>query len=114
MIQNYVFTVSCPCVTCQCILKGILIGRCRRDIYSSPLSATYMPANWVIIASDNGLSPIWHQAIILTNTGLLSVGPQGTNFSAILIKIQNFSFTKMHLKKKHLEDGGYFAEGEMT
>ena len=33
----------------------------------------------------------------LKNAGLLSTGPSGTNFSDILIKIQDFSFTKMHL-----------------
>ena len=31
----------------------------------------------VCIASDNGLSPIRRQAIILTNAGLLSIGPLG-------------------------------------
>ena len=50
------------------------------------------------IGSDNGLSPIRRQAIIWTNDGLLSIGPLGANFSEILIKIQNFSFTKTHLK----------------
>ena len=55
--------------------------------------------NWVSIGSDNGLLPIRRQAIILTNTGLLSIGLLETNFSEILIKIQNFSFTKMHLKR---------------
>ena len=48
--------------------------------------------------SDNGLSPVWHQAIIWSNGGLLSIGSLATNFSEILTKIQNFSFTKMHLK----------------
>ena len=52
----------------------------------------------VSIGSDNGLSPIRHQAIIWFSAELLSNGPLGTNFSEILIKIQNFSFTKMHLK----------------
>ena len=32
------------------------------------------------------------------NAGLLSIGPLGTNFSEILIKLQNFSFTKIRLK----------------
>ena len=50
------------------------------------------------IASDNDLSPIRHQASIYTNAGLLSIEPLGTNFSVILIKIQNFSFTTMHLE----------------
>ena len=38
------------------------------------------------------------QAIIETNSGILSIRPLGTNFSEILIKIQNISFTKKHLK----------------
>ena len=38
------------------------------------------------------------QAIICTNAGILLIGPLGTNFSEILIEIQTFSFTKMHLK----------------
>ena len=50
--------------------------------------------NQVSIGSDNGLLPIQHQAIISTNSGLLSIGPLGTNVSEMLIKIQNFSFTK--------------------
>ena len=39
-----------------------------------------MSVNWVSIGSDNGLSPIRRKAIILTNAGLLSIGPFGTNF----------------------------------
>ena len=56
--------------------------------------------NQVSIGSNDGLSPIRHQAIILTNAELLSIGTLATNFSEILTKIviQNFSFTKMHLK----------------
>ena len=38
-----------------------------------------------IIGSDNGLSPDWHQAIILANAGILLDGPVG--FSEILIGI---------------------------
>ena len=33
-----------------------------------------------IIASDNGLSPDWHQAIIWTNGGILLMRPLWTNF----------------------------------
>ena len=54
--------------------------------------------NLTIIGSDNGLSSGWGQAIIWTNAGILLVGPLGTNFSEILIRIHKFSFTKMHLK----------------
>ena len=51
-----------------------------------------------MIGSDNGLSPGRRQVIIWINAGLLSIGPLGTNFNENLIKMQNFSFTKMHLK----------------
>ena len=51
-----------------------------------------------IFGSDNGLSVDRRQAIIWTNAGLLLIGPLGTNFSEILIKILIFSFKKMRLK----------------
>ena len=51
-----------------------------------------------IIGSDNGLSPDQHQAIIWTNVGILFIWPLGTNFSEILIKIDTFSFRKIHSK----------------
>ena len=54
--------------------------------------------NLTIIGPDNGLSPGRRQAIIWTNSGILLIGPWGTNFSEILIGIQTFSFKKMHLK----------------
>ena len=52
----------------------------------------------IIIGSDNGLSPDRRQAIIWTNAGISLIGPLGTNFSEISIRIQTFSFKKMHLK----------------
>ena len=64
----------------------------------SPYCRVYASVNQVSIGSDNGLSPVWRQAIILTNAGLLSIEPLGTNFSYISLKIQYFSFMKMHLK----------------
>ena len=51
-----------------------------------------------IIGSDKGLSPGRRQAIIGTNTGILLIGPLATKFSENLIRIQKFSFKKMHLK----------------
>ena len=42
-----------------------------------------------IIASDNGLSPGQHQAIIWTNAGILLIGPLGTKLNEILIQIRN-------------------------
>ena len=54
--------------------------------------------NLTIIGSDNGLSPGRCQAIIWTNAGILLIGPSGKNFSEIFIKINKFSFMKMHFK----------------
>ena len=44
------------------------------------------------------MAPNRHQAIIKIIAGLLSIEPLGTNCSEILINIQNFSVTKMHMK----------------
>ena len=63
-----------------------------------PYCHIYASVNQVSIGSDNGLSPIRRQAIIETNAEILSTGLTRTNSSEILIKIQNFSFTKMSLK----------------
>ena len=69
---------------------------------------THSPEGWVmhiyvskltVIISDNGLLPDWCQAIIRSSAGILLIGPFGTNFNEILIKIQQFSFKKMCLKK---------------
>ena len=50
------------------------------------------------MGSDNSLLPGQHQAIIWTNAGILLIGPLWTKFSDILIKIDIYSFKKMHLK----------------
>ena len=52
---------------------------------------------WLIIGSDNGLSPVPCQDIFWTNARLLSIRPQGRYFNEISIEIQTVSFTKMHL-----------------
>ena len=57
----------------------------------------YMSLNLSITGSANGLSPDRHQDIIWTNAGILLIGRRGTNFNEILIKIQQFSLTKMAL-----------------
>ena len=70
----------------------------RRYMLTHLQCLIYALVNRVSTGSDNGLSPFQCQAIFWTNAGLLSIGLIGTNFSEIVIKIQNFSFTKMHLK----------------
>ena len=47
--------------------------------------------NYGKIGSDNCLSPGRYQAIIRTNSGLLLIGPFGTNLSDIVVEIQTFS-----------------------
>ena len=49
----------------------------------------------------------------LSKPMLLLIRPLGTNFNETLIKIQNFSFMKMHLKRC-LRNGGHFVQGEMS
>ena len=51
-----------------------------------------------IIGSDSGLSLTRWQPITWTNVEILLIWLLGTNFSEILIKIDTFSFKKMHLK----------------
>ena len=50
------------------------------------------------IGSDSSLLPDRRQAIIWTYAGILLIGPLGTNFGEISIKIHTFLFKKMHLK----------------
>ena len=52
----------------------------------------------IIIGSDNGLSPDRHRAIIWTNAWSLSIEPLRTYFNENVIKIQQFSLKKMHVK----------------
>ena len=51
-----------------------------------------------IIGSDNGLAPGRRQAIIWTNTGILLIGPLGTQPSDILVEIFIFLLKKIHFK----------------
>ena len=71
-------------------------------MYYCPESLSLTHWGWVIkitiIGSHNGLSPGRRQDFIWTNAGILLIGPLGTNFSEILIKILIFSFKKMRLK----------------
>ena len=63
-----------------------------------------MRVNWVTIGLDNGLLPIQITAEIL------SIGFLGTKFSEILIKLQNLSFMKMHLKILCVKWWPFFAD----
>ena len=69
-------------------------------------------SNRTVIGSDNGLSLGRRQAIVWINAGLWLIGPLGTNFNEILIKVQTFSFKKMHIKCR-LENGGHLVSSSM-
>ena len=78
-----------------------IVGRWTSDISYELIEAKwriYASLNWVIIGSDNGLSPVRCQAIIWTNAGILLIGPLGTSCCELLIGIQTFSFKKLNLK----------------
>ena len=59
-------------------------------IKHNKINKRYLELNRVSIGSDNDLSPIRRQAIILTNAGSLSIRPLGTSFVEILSKIRMF------------------------
>ena len=79
-------------------LRRHMVSLGHNDVTRLPLVPHICVTECLSIGSDNGLSPIRRQAIIWTNAGLLSIEPLGTNFSEILSKRQNFSFTEIHLK----------------
>ena len=69
--------------------------------------------NRVSIDLDNGLLPIRHKAITLTNAEVLLIWPLGTNFGEILIEIQNFPSRK-YIWKYRLRNGGHFVQGKIN
>ena len=73
----------------------------------------YASLNWAIIGSDNGLSPVWCQAIIWTNARILLIWPLGTNFSEILTEIITVSFKKC-IWERRLQNGVYFPSASMS
>ena len=81
-----------------CLLWLVTIpARLNVLIYWGRATHIYV-GNLAIISSDNGLSPGRRQTIIWTNTGILLMGPLGTNFSVILIEIHTFPFKKIHFE----------------
>ena len=82
----------------EVLTKISAYGWSLRDLLIEAKWCIYASVTYATIDSDNDLSPIWCKAIISTNTGILLIGPFGTNFSEIFIKIYTFSFKKMHLK----------------
>ena len=69
----------------------------------------YASGNQVSIGSDNGLSPVWRQAITWNNAGLLSIRPLEANFSEILIKAQNFN-SRNAIENVICQNGDHFVQ----
>ena len=69
----------------------------------------YASVNYTIMVSDDGLSPGRHQAIIWTNAGILLGEHSGTNSSEIIIEIEIFSFTNLHLKVSSAKVAGILS-----
>ena len=101
----------------KCSLKHVSRGtddnKCAADQVMADLASWQMCWPWLnhwgrmthicvskltIIGSDIGLSPDRSQTIVWTNDVILLIGPRGTNFNEILIKILQFYFKKMRLK----------------
>ena len=67
----------------------------------------YASEKMTMISSDNGLAPEHRQTIFWTNTGILLIGPLGTNFSEILIEIQAFFLNIIRLKMTYANIGHF-------
>ena len=72
--------------------------QCFNTLMVSDGYLVYVPENQAITDTENGLSPVQHQAIIWNNAGSLSTASLKTYFRSILIKMQQFSIKFMHLK----------------
>ena len=112
-ISNYIHIICMMLLSVHKNIKNILISINRRLLERPQLThwgrVTHIcVGNLTIIGSDNGLSPGRRQAITWTNVEILLIGPLGTNFNAILIGIQTFSFKKMHLKMSSVKWRPFF------
>ena len=76
MLTVYMYVTTNPSICEVIVVLGILVN----------------------IGSDDGLLPVQHQAITWSNDALLLNQPIQKDFSEILIKTQNFTVKKMHLK----------------
>ena len=102
-MHSHIYWEVNPCASFQRNVTNYCKAQCKmfgkwwrwEHILVGPFNDTYIYTNKL---TTNALSSGWHQAIIWTNGGILSIGPLGTNFSENLIKIYVFSSKKMQLK----------------
>ena len=72
----------------------VVVRTASLDVYYDPQSFPHWGRVMHVCVSKLGQ----RQSIIWSNATILLIGPLGTNFSEILIRIHTFSFTKIHLK----------------
>ena len=118
-LSAYVVYVDIMTKCIKCEWRQCVVGASVRLTWTARFKLTYWGrvmhicvSKLTIIASDNGLLPGWHQAIIWTKAEILLIRTLGTNFSESLCEIQTFSFKKMHLKMLS-EKGNNFVSASM-
>ena len=83
---------------------------------SAPIEAEqliYASVYKAIVGSDNGLSPLRHQAIIWNSDYLLWIRSLGTNFSEILSKYKHFH-SRICIWNCRLRKGGHFVSASIN
>ena len=75
--------------------------------------AIYAFVNNKIIASDNGLSPVWRPTIIWTNASLLFNKPLWINISETWIPIQWLLFRKMNLNMSSVKWWSFYLGSDV-
>ena len=98
----------------QKVLSSIHQRKISQEVFMSLIYKVFgdYTLNRVSTGSENGLSPIRHQAIIQINAGILLIRPKGTNFSENRLKIQKFSFMKMLFKMSSAKWQPFFPGGD--
>ena len=103
-------------LVCWCLNSSVTCGTVRSsqevDVSLSHSAVLHYIDLGNSLTQGNGLSPAWHQAITWTKAHLLSIGPLGTNFSEIWIKIQNFSLIKNAFENVVCEMAAILPEGD--
>ena len=90
------------CVNLLRPLMSVRRHKASRHVFTHWVRVTHIcVSDPTSIGSDNDLSPGRRQAIIWTNAGIFLIGPLGTSFSEIVIKMQTFSLRKMRLKMSY-------------
>ena len=111
----------CYMLVNECVPRALMntITGTQHELYSNctltypPKRRMYASVNGDSIGSNNGLSPIRHQAIIWANAGLLSI----VSLGQISLKFRSECYKNNSRKciwKYLLRNCGHFVQGEMS